>query len=63
MRNGRCRMHGGTSTGPRTPQGLERCRRANLKHGLYSARAIEQGRKVRKMLRQMRMDIFNLWKK
>ena len=37
MANGRCRMHGGKSTGPRTPAGLERSRKANLKHGLYSA--------------------------
>ena len=36
MKNGRCRMHGGASTGPRTPEGLERARRANWKHGLYS---------------------------
>ena len=26
MKNGRCRMHGGKSTGPRTPEGLERTR-------------------------------------
>ena len=25
MANGRCRMHGGKSTGPRTPEGMERC--------------------------------------
>ena len=37
MRNGRCRMHGGLSTGPRTPEGRERCRRARLTHGGYSA--------------------------
>jgi hypothetical protein len=37
MANGRCRMHGGKSTGPRTPEGLERCRMANWKHGLYSS--------------------------
>jgi hypothetical protein len=53
-------MHGGTSTGPRTPQGLERCRNANWKHGRYSAAAIEQGRELRKMLRQMRMDHIQL---
>jgi hypothetical protein len=39
MRNGRCRMHGGSSTGPRTPEGLARSRRAHWKHGLYSAEA------------------------
>jgi len=37
MRNGRCRMHGGLSTGPRTAEGRERCRRARLTHGGYSA--------------------------
>jgi hypothetical protein len=36
MTNGRCRMHGGQSTGPRTPEGLERSRRARWKHGCYS---------------------------
>lgn len=33
MKNGRCRLHGGKSTGPRTVEGLERCRRARLVHG------------------------------
>ena len=37
MANGRCRLHGGLSTGPRTPAGRERCRRARLTHGGYSA--------------------------
>ena len=32
----RCRNHGGLSTGPRTPEGLERCRKANWKHGRYA---------------------------
>jgi hypothetical protein len=27
MRNGRCRMHGGVSTGPKTVEGLARSRR------------------------------------
>ena len=37
MRNGRCRLHGGLSTGPRTPEGLARSRSARLVHGMYSA--------------------------
>lgn len=37
MKNGRCRLHGGKSTGPKTPEGLERSRKARWKHGLYSA--------------------------
>ena len=42
MPNGRCRLHGGKSTGPRTAIGLERSRRANWKHGYYSAQAKAQ---------------------
>jgi hypothetical protein len=37
MKNGRRRLHGGLSTGPRTPEGLARSRRARLTHGGYSA--------------------------
>jgi hypothetical protein len=39
MPNGRCRMHGGLSTGPRTAEGLERSRQARWRHGHYSAQA------------------------
>ncbi len=39
MANGRCRMHGGKSTGPRTEAGLARSREARYKHGRYSAEA------------------------
>lgn len=39
MPNGRCRMHGGASTGPRTAAGLERCRAATWKHGRRDAAA------------------------
>jgi hypothetical protein len=37
MPNGRCRLHGGLSTGPRTPAGLARSRRSRWKHGVRSA--------------------------
>lgn len=43
----RCRLHGGLSTGPKTPAGLERSRRARWKHGRYSVerrRAIARAR-------------------
>ena len=36
MKNGRCRLHGGKSTGPKTPDGKIRSRMANWKHGFYS---------------------------
>ncbi|MGH6960065.1 MAG: HGGxSTG domain-containing protein [Dongiaceae bacterium] len=38
---GRCRLHGGKSTGPRTAAGLARSRRARLTHGFRSAEVIE----------------------
>jgi len=47
MKNGRCRLHGGKSTGPRTPEGLERSRRARWKHGRYSREAKEAAREAR----------------
>jgi hypothetical protein len=40
MANGRCRMHGGLSTGPRTPAGLARSRAARLTHGYRTAELI-----------------------
>lgn len=36
LKNGRCKFHGGLSTGPRTPEGVERSRRARWKPGAYS---------------------------
>jgi hypothetical protein len=40
MANGRCRFHGGKSTGPRTAAGRERARNNRLVHGLRSAEVI-----------------------
>jgi len=31
--NGRCALHGGRATGPKTQRGLQRISRANLRHG------------------------------
>jgi hypothetical protein len=36
MPNGRCRMHGGRSTGPRTPDGFANLARARTTHGRYA---------------------------
>jgi hypothetical protein len=47
MPNGRCKLHGGKSTGPRTPEGLERSRRANWKHGHFSREAKAERSRVR----------------
>ena len=53
MRNGRCRLHGGKSTGPRTAEGLERSRKARWRHGFRSRETREflaEGRRRRKEL-------------
>ncbi len=52
MQNDRCRMHGGTSTGPRTSEGLERMRRANTRHGIYSEESRRLIQAVRKLVRE-----------
>lgn len=36
MPNGRCRLHGGKSTGPRTPEGIRRIKEASTVHGDYA---------------------------
>ena len=41
MPNGRCRFHGGKSTGPRSAEGLRRSRTARLTHGFRTAEIID----------------------
>ena len=52
MKNGRCRFHGGKSTGPLTPDGLERSRKAHWKTGEYSAKNLATKRSVTRLLRE-----------
>ena len=52
----RCRLHGGASTGPRTPAGLERCRKANWKHGRRSAEWIAERRLDRLETRRLVLE-------
>jgi len=54
MPNGRCKLHGGKSTGPRTPEGLERSRQANWKHGCYSREAKAERSRVRAAILALR---------
>jgi len=58
MKNARCRLHGGLSTGPRTPEGRARCAAARRRHGGYSAavRALQaEGRAAILRLRTLRL--------
>jgi hypothetical protein len=52
----RCRLHGGASTGPKTPEGLEKCRRANWKHGNRSGEAIAKRRAFRFEVRMLILE-------
>jgi hypothetical protein len=54
MGNGRCRLHGGLSTGAKTAEGIERIRRAVTKHGKYSKRAKAERAEYRELLRACR---------
>ena len=54
MANGRCRLHGGKSTGPRTEEGRRRMKAANTKHGFYSVEAEEERRRLRVFIRSNR---------
>ena len=75
-RNGRCRVHGGASTGPRTEEGRARISEANLRHGRYTKDKLEKrrenaakGREIRKELRHIEQmlieqgDLTKSWRK
>jgi hypothetical protein len=54
MPNGRCRMHGGPSTGPRTEEGKARIRASRTKHGRFTQAAIASRRETRAIIRTIR---------
>ena len=54
MRNGRCRLHGGLSTGPKTLEGIERIRQAVTKHGRYSKQANAERKFYRALMQECR---------
>jgi len=53
---GRCQLHGGKSTGPRTPEGKARSIAAHTKHGRRSKAYIEKGKTIRKELKQIILE-------
>ena len=54
MANGRCRFHGGKSTGARTAAGRARCARARRTHGFYCAETVALRREAQTLLRRNR---------
>ena len=56
MANGRCRMHGGASTGARTAAGLHRLAAVNTIHGRHAAGAAgDEELRIRTILRRTRL--------
>jgi hypothetical protein len=62
--NGRCRLHGGLSTGARTQEGLERISEANLKHGRRTKEKLaanrhsaDVGRRVQSKLKKIEGEL------
>jgi hypothetical protein len=62
MKNGRCRLHGGLSTGPKTVAGIERIRQAVTKHGFYTKAAVLQRQLARFEVKQLQQTIRNIRK-
>ena len=58
MKNGRCRMHGGASTGRKTPEGIARWRAAVTLHGGRS----QEMRELRALIRSLKADARRLVK-
>ena len=56
-KNGRCRLHGGASTGAKTKEGRARISAANLRHGKFTKDKLEKRREIRKELRQMEREL------
>ena len=63
-RNGRCRVHGGVSTGPRTEEGRALISESNMRHGKYTKDKLEMqsenaavGKAIRKELRQIEQGL------
>ena len=53
-RNGRCRLHGGASTGPRTKEGLAKIAAANTTTGQHTKAMIAERREAAKIAKGLR---------
>jgi hypothetical protein len=62
MKNGRCRLHGGLSSGPKTAAGIERIRSARLKHGRFTKAAQEEHALLRELIREAKEQLSDLFK-
>ena len=53
----RCRLHGGLSTGPRTPEGKAACVAAHWKHGRRSKAYVEARKQIWAELRRIEEEM------
>ena len=58
--NGRCHLHGGVSTGPRTKGGLASLTQARTKHGRFTKEKRAAARRFAEQRRQMHSDLKKL---
>ena len=59
-RNGRCGLHGGNSTGPRTKEGLARLTASKIKHGKFTKEKRAEATLRAEQGRQMRAELLEL---
>ena len=60
VKNGRCHLHGGKSTGPRTNEGRARIAAVHLKHGNRTKQAIAERRENAAIGRMIRRELVTL---
>ena len=56
-RNGRCKLHGGHSSGPKTTNGLTRLTASKIKHGNYIKEKRLEAKQKAKMGRVLRAEL------
>ena len=57
---GRCRLHGGASTGPRTEEGRARLTEAKIKHGKFTKVKRAEARQRAQVGREIRAELRNI---
>jgi hypothetical protein len=57
MKNGRCSLHGGLSTGAKTKEGKHRQKMASWKHGMRSKKAIMERKRVGKFIKKCKDNL------
>ena len=61
VKNGRCHLHCGKSTGPRSDEGQQRVAKAHFKHGRRSKSYLQQRQDLKAELRVVEADLIKTW--